>query len=303
MANLDGSNERILFDNTASDTAFVSLRFSPDGLSFISREITGAPGYDSGVAIGSLEGDSEDFERFSNPSYDVLAPIWGPKPQRLPRTRIVAGPSAEVRQGELVPFEFESSLRLSGFECSLARGENEPSYSACASPLTYEDLKPGRYEFLVRSVIQGESEPIPASRNFVVERRPDPDPVPKLRLKVDDWRHPATSDGLLEDGVSARVKCSLNCKATMTLIVSERTAEELGLDSREIGRGSRTLRARQPERVRATLSRAAADAIGKNGTGQPPFIQREGRRQADRQGRKNDDELAARIDSVERGPA
>jgi CSLREA domain-containing protein len=105
----------------------------------------------------------------------ALAPTPGPPPEEarpggieqlsLPalKTRIIEGPH---RRGRSVRFRFKSNRPNANFECRLDRRR----FHACDSPTVYRGLA-GRHTFEVRAIVSnGESDPSPARRAFVIPR-------------------------------------------------------------------------------------------------------------------------------------
>jgi hypothetical protein len=64
-----------------------------------------------------------------------------------------------------VAFAFSSDVAGAHFRCLYAEG-----WSHCRSPHTFRHLKPGRYKFKARAVVNGVQDPTPASWRFKVLR-------------------------------------------------------------------------------------------------------------------------------------
>ncbi len=110
-------------------------------------------------------------------------PVSPPAPLVEPRTQIVKGPKGKVktrRKRATVKFRFTSPDAGVGFECALAKlrkGKGKkgkaatpaPQFGPCKSPQVYR-LKPARYRFEVRAVLNGVADKSPAQRTFRVVR-------------------------------------------------------------------------------------------------------------------------------------
>ena len=64
-----------------------------------------------------------------------------------------------------VKFAFSSDVAGAHFQCLYAQG-----WAACKSPHTFRHLKPGRFRFQARAVVNGVEDPTPASWTFKVLR-------------------------------------------------------------------------------------------------------------------------------------
>lgn len=67
-------------------------------------------------------------------------------------------------------FKFSSTVAGVSFECSLKKRKKEPKFKGCESPAKYK-LKPGKYEFQVRTVLAGVADSTPAAHTFKVVRK------------------------------------------------------------------------------------------------------------------------------------
>jgi len=64
-----------------------------------------------------------------------------------------------------VTFAFSSDVNGASFQCFYAQG-----WAKCRSPHTFRHLKPGRYRFQVRAIVNGVKDPTPASWTFRILR-------------------------------------------------------------------------------------------------------------------------------------
>ena len=69
-----------------------------------------------------------------------------------------------------VKFRFSSPTAGATFECSLEKKNKPEDFEACTSPATYK-LKPGKYEFAVRGVVNGTADATPDTDRFKVVRK------------------------------------------------------------------------------------------------------------------------------------
>lgn len=103
-----------------------------------------------------------------------------PAPSSTPETAIKGGPKGKVktrRKWAKVKFRFQSPSAGVTFECRLkrlprkpvAKATKAPRFVACKSPRSYR-LKPGRYRFEVRAVLNGVADPTPVGRGFRIVR-------------------------------------------------------------------------------------------------------------------------------------
>ena len=142
------------------------------------RQIAAGPGNTLWVTIEDPENDPDKVARVSGVDPPAAIPISGV--QAKPQTRIVKGPKKKVRtkrKRARVKFRFNSPDAGARFECALVKVKNhrkgkpapKPKFKGCQSPKAYR-LKPGRYRFLVRAVLNGVADPSPARRVFRVIR-------------------------------------------------------------------------------------------------------------------------------------
>jgi streptogramin lyase len=141
------------------------------------RQIAAGPGNTLWVTM-------EDFESKEIP--EKVARVSGveepgvPIAGTVPETRIVKGPKKRVktkRKRARLRFVFNSPSKGAKFECALLKLKKrkkgkpapKPRFKPCKSPKRYR-LKPGRYRFLVRAVLNGVPDPTPAKRTFRVVR-------------------------------------------------------------------------------------------------------------------------------------
>jgi hypothetical protein len=81
------------------------------------------------------------------------------------------------RKRATVRFRFRSPNAGAKFECALQKLKKrkkgqpapKPRFKTCKSPKKFR-LKPGRYRFLVRAVVDGVADPTPAKRTFRIVR-------------------------------------------------------------------------------------------------------------------------------------
>jgi hypothetical protein len=81
-----------------------------------------------------------------------------------PETFLTHHPRHRIHQRK-VTFAFSSDVSGASFQCFYAQG-----WAKCKSPHTFRHLKPGRYKFEVRAVVNGVEDPAPASWLFRVLR-------------------------------------------------------------------------------------------------------------------------------------
>jgi streptogramin lyase len=99
-----------------------------------------------------------------------------PPPVTAPETKITKGPKKVVKTRKKrakVKFGFSSTSAGASFQCSLTRLKGKKTKAAafkgCKSPKAYR-LRPGRYSFQVRALLNGVADPTPAVRKFRVLR-------------------------------------------------------------------------------------------------------------------------------------
>jgi hypothetical protein len=68
----------------------------------------------------------------------------------------------------IVIFRFRATGRTRGFECSLTPTRKPPRFARCRPPKSYDKLRPGTYEFIVRALVRGGAERTPARRKLKV---------------------------------------------------------------------------------------------------------------------------------------
>jgi streptogramin lyase len=143
------------------------------------RQIAAGPG-------NTLWVTNEDFNNFEIP--EKVARVSGveapavPIAGSAPETRIVKGPKKRVktkRKRAKVRFTFRSPDAAAKFECALqklkkrkgkkGKAAPKPRFKPCKSPKKYS-LKPGKYRFSVRAVLNGVADPTPAKRTFRIVR-------------------------------------------------------------------------------------------------------------------------------------
>ena len=94
-------------------------------------------------------------------SFTVAPPV----PGLAPNTSFTRHPPRRTRKRR-VRFAFSSSIPGATFQCFYTGG-----WSTCRSPQRFRRLKPGRYRFKVRAVVDGRRDPTPATWWFRVLRR------------------------------------------------------------------------------------------------------------------------------------
>jgi virginiamycin B lyase len=107
---------------------------------------------------------------------EKVARVTGVKPAaKNPKTAIDRTPNrkleAKGRKGRATAkFRFSSSSPGAGFQCSLRPKARKPRFKECESPATYK-LRPGKYEYAVRAVLDGKRDRTPATFTFKVVRK------------------------------------------------------------------------------------------------------------------------------------
>lgn len=191
-----------------ADGAYWSPEFVSDGLTRLTTDgqLSGLTGFATGsgprqIAAGpgntlwvTLE-MAKKVGRVSGVDPPPPSQLLTPPPPKEPRTKIRKGPKGKVktrRRRAAVRFTFTSPDAGARFECALTKlrkgkgkgkgqgkgrgGERAkpsakatPRFAPCKSPRTYR-LKPGRYRFQVRAVLDGVADRSPAQRTFRVVR-------------------------------------------------------------------------------------------------------------------------------------
>jgi len=85
-------------------------------------------------------------------------------PGSEPKTFLDSHPRHRTHRRK-VSFAFSSDVSGAHFQCFYAKG-----WAKCRSPHTFRRLKPGRYRFRARAVVNGVKDPTPASWTFRVLR-------------------------------------------------------------------------------------------------------------------------------------
>ncbi len=85
-------------------------------------------------------------------------------PGSEPKTFLDSHPRHRTHKRK-VSFAFSSDVKGAHFQCFYAKG-----WAKCRSPHTFRRLKPGRYRFRVRAIVNGVKDPTPASWAFRVLR-------------------------------------------------------------------------------------------------------------------------------------
>jgi hypothetical protein len=94
-------------------------------------------------------------------SFTVAPPVVG----GTPNTRLTHHPGRRTHRRR-VTFRFSASLPGASFQCFYTQG-----WTPCRSPQRFRHLKPGRYRFKARAVVNGHKDPTPAWWLFKVVRR------------------------------------------------------------------------------------------------------------------------------------
>ena len=94
-------------------------------------------------------------------SFKVAPPVVGSPPN----TRLTRHPGHRTDRRR-VTFRFASSVHGASFQCFYTGG-----WTHCRSPQTFRHLKPGRYRFKARALVNGMKDPTPAKWLFKVVRR------------------------------------------------------------------------------------------------------------------------------------
>jgi virginiamycin B lyase len=139
------------------------------------RNITAGPGNTLWVTV-ETDGGNETPDKVVR-----ISGVEAPKsenPPSPPDTRIGRAPKKKTktrRKRAKVKFRFSSESAGATFECALNRLKKRakapsPRFRACRSPKVYF-VRPGRYRFMVRSVVGGLADPTPAKRLFRVVRK------------------------------------------------------------------------------------------------------------------------------------
>jgi len=177
-----------------SDGAYWSPEFISDGLTRITADgtLSGLTGFAKGsgprqIAAGpgnTLWVTLETTQKVGRVS-GLEPPVAPPSPLPAagsgePQTRIAKGPKSKVRTRRKrvrVKFRFNSPNAGATFECALLRLKKHrkgkralrPRFKRCTSPRAYT-VRPGRYRFLVRAVLDGTVDSSPAKRTFRIVR-------------------------------------------------------------------------------------------------------------------------------------
>jgi virginiamycin B lyase len=142
---------------------------------FGARQITAGPGNTMWMTAENNTENEYEVVRISGLEPPAAAePISQPK-SKAPDTKIGKGPKKTVKtRGKTakVTFKFSSSDAGAKFECALVtirKGKKAPTpkFKGCKSPKKLS-LKPGKYRFSVRAVLNGAADPSPASKAFKV---------------------------------------------------------------------------------------------------------------------------------------
>ena len=97
------------------------------------------------------------------------SPTPTPTPSPIPTT---TKPSVKLKHMKVthrrgkVRFVFSAGSGASRFQCALAKTRHKLRYRHCSSPVTYRDLRPGRYVFKVRAVGPEGAKATPVTRKF-----------------------------------------------------------------------------------------------------------------------------------------
>jgi streptogramin lyase len=165
---------RFASNDLARLTTSGAVTFLP-GLKNEARQITSGPG--NTLWVSQTKVGSEAVVRVSGLEPPVTPPP--PPPATAPETKLDKGPKGLVTtkgKRATVKFRFSSTSAGASFECRLLRVGGRKAHAskavpfrACKSPKTYH-LKPGRYRFEARAVLNGLADATPAKRGFRVVR-------------------------------------------------------------------------------------------------------------------------------------
>ena len=90
---------------------------------------------------------------------------------KTPKKKLKAKDKKNGKKGTAkAKFKFSSATPGVSFDCSLRKQKKDPKFKGCESPAKYK-LKPGKYEFQVRAVLAGASDPSPETFKFKVVRK------------------------------------------------------------------------------------------------------------------------------------
>jgi hypothetical protein len=152
-----------------SDGQYTSLGGFPP--KYFPRQVAAGPDNTIWVTAESPGENTAGVARVSGLEPPLTNP---PPPPTAPHTKISKGPKKVVktkRKKAKVKFRFSSPSPGAHFECSLTRLKGKRTKAAplkgCKSPKVYR-LRPGRYRFQVRAVLNGMPDPTPAARKFKV---------------------------------------------------------------------------------------------------------------------------------------
>jgi hypothetical protein len=105
--------------------------------------------------------DPDCFNTSATRSF-VINPKPAAGPGNGPKTFLKRHPRHRIHK-RTVKFTFYSNVKGAHFQCLFAQG-----WKRCKSPHVFNDLKPGRYQFQVRAVVNAVEDPTPASWFFRV---------------------------------------------------------------------------------------------------------------------------------------
>jgi virginiamycin B lyase len=152
------------------------LRLTPDGQTSM---LTGFAA-SGGVGPRKIATGPDDTLWVTLDTPEKVARVTGveaPNPEpdtkldKTPKRKLKAKDKPNGRKGKAkARFKFSSTTAGVRFECSLRPQKKQPKFKGCESPAEFK-LKPGKYEFEVRSVLAGVPDPSPATFKLKVVRK------------------------------------------------------------------------------------------------------------------------------------
>lgn len=157
-----------------TDGQVTTLGGFPD--KYFPRQIAGGPGNTVWVTM-EIPGESiAAVARITGVDPPATNNPPPPPPPPVLETKIGKGPKQVVKtrsKKAKVKFRFSSPAAGASFECSLTRLKGKKTkvgaFRACKSPKAYK-LRPGKYRFQVRAVLNGVRDKTPAARKFKIVR-------------------------------------------------------------------------------------------------------------------------------------
>lgn len=113
----------------------------------------------------SAYGQSSDTQARTNRVFAICATDTA-DPQAPPDTKIT---STKIRPAQhKATVAFRGLGTTTSFQCKLAKAHRSAAYKKCPSPQTYQGLTKGTYDFFVRAVGPGGTDPSPARYRFTI---------------------------------------------------------------------------------------------------------------------------------------